>query len=175
MKKLKLTGIMLIGLLVCSCSDNEPVTDYTEWKTENLTYFNNMKDSTGYLLDSVLTNYGYFGYYYKIQVAGDTASTSPAYDDIVKVNYKGSTIDGFVFDKTYNGDSPINDSTAKPVSFYANQLILGWTANLMKMKEGEVRTVVLPYVLAYGVNGAGRAILPYSTLKFDINLVKVFN
>lgn len=173
MKKIKLTGIALIAFLLSSCN-KDTVTDYSEWRIENQTYFQNMKDSTGFVFDSVLTNYGYFGYYYRILTKGDSASISPAYNDIVEVNYQGSTIDGFVFDKTYSGSSSLNDSTATPVTFYTNKLILGWTVNLMKMKKGEVRTIVLPYVLAYGAGGAGSAIPPYSTLRFDIHLVKVF-
>jgi FKBP-type peptidyl-prolyl cis-trans isomerase FklB len=40
------------------------------------------------------------------------------------------------------------------------------------MKVGEIRTIVLPYYLAYGTMGAG-SILPYSTLLFDMQLISI--
>lgn len=85
---------------------------------------------------------------------------SPKADDLVTVNYKGTLIDGKVFDS----------SNEKPVEFAANQVIKGWTEMLQLMKKGSKVKVVIPQDLAYGENGT-YGIDPYSTLVFEIELV----
>lgn len=173
--KLIFSVFSLFAFLICSCDNHDPADSIAKWKSDNDSYFTNMKDSTGYIKDTVATNIGNLFYYYKITTPGDQSSTSPAYSSYVKVNYKGCLINGSIFDETYTGSNPKNDSTAKPVSFYANQLIPGWTINLTQMKTGETRTIVLPHQLCYGIYGMGPAIPPYSTLKFDIQLISFTN
>lgn len=157
-----------------SCVDeNEEYTQMIEkWKTDNDKYYTNMKDSTSFKLYNLPLEYGGGSYYYKIIKMGDTTTVSPLLTDIVTVNYRGMLIDGKSFDATYSGTNPLNNPTAKPAEFTVNQLITGWSVNLTQMKPGEVRTIVLPYNLAYGVYGVG-SILPYSTLKFDIHLISI--
>jgi len=134
-----------------------------------------MKDSIGYTQDTVVTIAGNVFYYYKITTRGNLSSSSPSHNAKVTVNYRGSLITGKVFDNTYSGNNPANDSTAKPVSFYTNQLITGWAANLEQMKAGEIRTVILPHELGYGIYGMNPVIPPYTTLKFDIQLISFSN
>jgi peptidylprolyl isomerase len=52
-------------------------------------------------------------------------------------------------------------------------VIPGWEKTLMDMKAGEKRTVVIPSNLAYGANGAGGIIKPFSPLRFEMELVSV--
>jgi FKBP-type peptidyl-prolyl cis-trans isomerase len=52
-------------------------------------------------------------------------------------------------------------------------VIPGWEKTLMNMKAGEKRTVVIPSSLAYGANGAGGIIKPFSPLRFEMELVSV--
>lgn len=84
--------------------------------------------------------------------------------DSVVVNYKGSLINGTVFDQTEPG---------LPANFVVNKLIPGWTEALEIMKEGDHWELVIPAALAYGSRGAGGVIPPNQTLVFDLELVKV--
>ncbi len=169
-------ALFLVVILSFSFSCIDDNDDYTKmiekWKIDNDKYFTNMKDSSSFKLYNIPVEHGGGSYYYKIINRGDTAAVSPLLTDLVTVNYKGFLIDGTVFDATYNGTNPLNNPTAKPLEFTVNRLITGWSVNLSQMKPGEVRTIVLPYNLAYGIYGAG-SILPYSTLRFDINLISI--
>lgn len=80
--------------------------------------------------------------------------------DTVWVNYKGTLLDGTVFDE--------NDST----KFVANRVIPGWTEGLGLMGEGGKATLYIPAELAYGERG-NRTIEPNSTLVFEVEVLKV--
>ena len=80
--------------------------------------------------------------------------------DTVWVNYKGTLLDGTVFDE--------NDSTM----FVANRVIRGWTEGLGLIGEGGKATFFIPADLAYGERG-NRSIAPNSTLIFDVEVLKV--
>ncbi len=90
----------------------------------------------------------------------------PAATSKVEVFYKGTLINGKVFDAT--------EEAAGPVTFKTNNLISGWTQALELMREGDEWELVIPANLAYGTRGAGNgAIPPDQTLVFDLTLVKV--
>jgi len=171
---LKVLFFIFIISFSISCDNYQKEYDkmIEKWKTDNDMYFTNMKDSTSYKLYTLPAEYGGGTFYYKIISKGDTTATSPLLTDDVTVNYKGMFIDGVTFDSTFSGTNPLDNPTAKPAEFSVNRLITGWTVNLTQMKPGEVRSVVLPYNLAYGIYGVG-SILPYSTLKFTIHLISV--
>jgi FKBP-type peptidyl-prolyl cis-trans isomerase FklB len=103
------------------------------------------------------------GLQYKVIKSGK--GKAPKASDTVTVNYKGTLIDGTVFDST--------DKTGKPVSFKLNEVIKGWTEVLQKMKPGAHWKVYIPPELAYGERGIGGPIGPNATLIFDIHLVSV--
>jgi FKBP-type peptidyl-prolyl cis-trans isomerase len=84
--------------------------------------------------------------------------------DMVTVDYKGSLINGKVFDQ-----SPVG----KPATFPAGALIPGWVEALSLMKEGDHWQIVLPSELGYGPEGAGKDIPGNQTLVFDLVLDKV--
>jgi FKBP-type peptidyl-prolyl cis-trans isomerase FklB len=103
------------------------------------------------------------GLQYRVIKAGAGAMpTSPA--DLVTVTYKGSLIDGTVFDQTEPGQS---------VEFEAGGLIQGWVLALQLMKEGDEWELVIPAELGYGAQGAGGVIPPNQTLVFTMGLQKV--
>ncbi|MDY4997952.1 MAG: FKBP-type peptidyl-prolyl cis-trans isomerase, partial [Bacteroidaceae bacterium] len=52
-------------------------------------------------------------------------------------------------------------------------VIPGWTEGLQLMSEGAKYRFYIPYLLGYGEQGAGPSIPPYSTLIFDVELIKV--
>ncbi|MBR8534669.1 FKBP-type peptidyl-prolyl cis-trans isomerase [Carboxylicivirga sediminis] len=102
------------------------------------------------------------GLQYKVIEEGTGAS--PLATDEVKVHYKGSLINGEVFDSSEGSE---------PISFPLNRVIPGWTEGLQLMKEGGKTIFYIPYQLAYGERGAGQVIPPYSALIFEVELIKV--
>jgi FKBP-type peptidyl-prolyl cis-trans isomerase len=98
------------------------------------------------------------GLQYKLVSAGADYKVQP--QDTVWVSYKGTLIDGTVFDQ--------NDSTR----FIANRVIKGWTEGLGLLGEGGEATLYIPAELAYGQRG-NRGIAPNSTLIFDVKVHKV--
>ena len=98
------------------------------------------------------------GLQYTIIAEGAGEKITPM--DTVWVNYKGTLLDGTVFDE--------NDSTM----FVANRVIRGWTEGLSLLGEGGKATLYIPSDLAYGERG-NRAIAPNSVLIFDVEVLKV--
>ena len=98
------------------------------------------------------------GLQYTIIAEGAAEKIAP--QDTVWVNYKGTLIDGTVFDE--------NDST----QFIANRVIKGWTEGLGLLGEGGKATLYIPAKLGYGERG-NRSIAPNSTLIFDVEVLKV--
>lgn len=90
---------------------------------------------------------------------------TPGPEDMVKVHYRGTLIDGTEFDSSY--------SRGEPAVFSLKQVIPGWAEAMQLMKEGAKFNVVIPSDLAYGANGAGGVIGPHATLIFDIELLEV--
>ena len=98
------------------------------------------------------------GLQYKMENAGGEYKVAP--QDTVWVNYKGTLLDGTVFDE--------NDST----KFIANRVIKGWTEGLGLLGEGGKATLYIPAKLGYGERG-NRNIAPNSTLIFDVEVLKI--
>ena len=98
------------------------------------------------------------GLQYTIVAEGAAEKVGP--QDTVWVNYKGTLLDGTVFDQ--------NDST----KFVANRVIKGWTEGLGLLGEGGKATLYIPSDLAYGERG-NRSIEPNSVLVFDVEVLKV--
>lgn len=103
------------------------------------------------------------GLQYKVITKGNGAS--PKATDKVTTHYRGSLIDGTVFDESYQ--------RGEPIEFPVNGVIAGWTEVLQLMKVGDKWEVYIPSNLAYGDRGAGAAIGPNATLIFTIELLKV--
>lgn len=108
--------------------------------------------------DGVITTESGLTYRYATKGTGK----SPVDGDKVKVTYRGTLVDGTEFDKS-----------EEPIEFGVNQVIPGWTELLKLMKEGDQVIAYIPYDLAYGANGSGSSIEPFSTLIFDVTLLKV--
>jgi FKBP-type peptidyl-prolyl cis-trans isomerase len=86
----------------------------------------------------------------------------PAASSVVTVHYKGSLLDGTVFDSS---------GTGSPVSFPLNEVIRGWTEGVQLMRAGGRYQFWLPPSLAYGEQGSPPVIGPNQTLVFEIELV----
>lgn len=90
---------------------------------------------------------------------------SPKSTDKVTTHYKGTLLDGTVFDSSYE--------RGEPASFPVNGVIAGWTEALQLMREGSVWELFIPSNLAYGARGAGGKIGPNATLCFTVELINV--
>ena len=102
------------------------------------------------------------GFYYEILREGK--GPSPTMKNTVRLHYHGTLIDGSVFDSSVD--------RGEPVTFPVNGVIPGWIEGLQLMKEGDKAEFVIPQALAYGPGGAG-SIPPFSTLVFEVELLKV--
>jgi FKBP-type peptidyl-prolyl cis-trans isomerase FkpA len=89
---------------------------------------------------------------------------SPKATDSVKVNYRGTLIDGTEFDNSYRRN--------QPAIFPLNRVIPCWTEGLQKMKVGGKANLVCPSDLAYGDQG-NPSIPGGATLNFEIELLDV--
>ena len=89
----------------------------------------------------------------------------PLANSRVIVHYKGTLINGTIFDSSY--------ARGEPIEFALNQVIKGWQEALQLMSVGSKWQVIIPSELAYGERGAGKAIGPNSTLIFDIELLSI--
>lgn len=99
------------------------------------------------------------------EVVKGTEGKKPTADDVVEVHYEGKLIDGTIFDSSIQrGES---------VSLEINRVIQGWTEGLQLMSEGSKYKFYIPYQLGYGEQGAGPKIPPYSTLVFEVELIKI--
>ncbi|MES2558672.1 MAG: FKBP-type peptidyl-prolyl cis-trans isomerase [Bacteroidota bacterium] len=85
----------------------------------------------------------------------------------VSMMYKGTLLNGEVFDQNMDGSRPAFEFTIG-----LGQVIPGWDEAVAMMKEGEEYKLIIPWKLAYGERGAG-PIPPFSSLVFDVKLVKV--
>ncbi len=103
------------------------------------------------------------GLQYEVLAPGTGAK--PVATDEVTVHYKGTLTNGMQFDSSYD--------RGEPTSFTLNQVIPGWTEGLQQMPIGSKYRFYIPYALAYGERGAGKDIPPYSTLIFEVELIKI--
>ncbi len=103
------------------------------------------------------------GLQYEVLTMG--TGVKPLATDTVTVHYKGSLADGKQFDSSYD--------RGEPISLPLDGVIPGWTEGVQLMPEGSKFRFYIPYQLGYGERGAGQDIPPFSTLIFDIELIKV--
>ena len=88
----------------------------------------------------------------------------PMANDQVEVKYVGRLPDGTVFDKS-----------TQPQWFRLDSVISGWSSALQQMPVGAKWRLVIPSALAYGADGAGELIPPYTPLVFEIELLNTLH
>lgn len=99
---------------------------------------------------------------YKVITEGTGAI--PKSNDTVKVNYRGTLINGKEFDSSAK--------QGRPATFMVNRVIKGWTVALEHMKVGSKWELFVPPALGYGDMGSG-TIEPGSALIFEVELVSI--
>ena len=90
---------------------------------------------------------------------------SPSASDTVKVNYRGTLIDGTEFDSSYKRN--------QPAQFPLSGVIRCWTEGVQKMKVGGKARLVCPSGIAYGDKGHPPVIPGGATLIFEIELLEI--
>ncbi len=97
-------------------------------------------------------------------VKSGTSERSPRGNNVVTVHYKGSLINGKVFDSSYE--------RGYPEAFRLGELITGWQIALTQMHVGDHWIVYIPWEVGYGKKGNGN-IPGYSTLVFEMELIAI--
>lgn len=173
-KKIVLLPVLLLSLVFfTSCEQTKEVSRFDNWPARNQHYVDSLQNVVDKNLDPSLfvvtpkTGASRTKFFAKKLVT--TTNPSPIYTDTVKVAYRGTLINGDVFDQSFYGKDPDLNFDI-PAKFAISNLVVGFTETLQQMKKGERWKVYLPYQLAYGASGQG-SILGYSTLIFDITLV----
>jgi FKBP-type peptidyl-prolyl cis-trans isomerase len=103
------------------------------------------------------------GLQYKVIKKGQGAKPTPT--DTVKVQYKGTLLDGKEFDSSYKRN--------EPAVFQVNQVIAGWQEAMPLMETGSTLELYIPPDLAYGDRGAPPVIEPGSMLVFQVELLEI--
>ena len=121
------------------------------------------------------------GLKYVITKAG--TGIKPKNGDTVLVNYAGRNLEDKVFDSSIEAIAKQAGlqqpgRTYEPIVVYVgsagteHSVIEGWNEGLLLLNEGSKATFMVPSNLGYGAQGQGE-IKPFSTLVFDLELVKV--
>jgi peptidylprolyl isomerase/FKBP-type peptidyl-prolyl cis-trans isomerase FklB len=146
-------SLAVLGLCIASqaCSQGQP-------QTQNAVAF--MAQNA--LVEGVKTLPS--GVQYKVVKSGPDSGANPTPEDMVKVNYEGTLLNGQVFDSSYK--------SGKPVTFRLKNLIQGWIDPLQHMRPGDEWILYVPPRLGYGDQQTG-PIPPNSVLVFKIELIAV--
>ncbi len=103
------------------------------------------------------------GLQYKVLTPG--TGEKPKATDTVIAHYKGTLVDGSIFDSSYR--------RGKPFTTPVNRVIKGWTEALQMMKVGAKWRLFIPPHLAYGTRSPSPNIPANSALIFDIELLEI--
>lgn len=152
MKRISISFLLSFMLLIIlsACKEDK----WIDWKILNDQWYAKHKTDVGFLTTTS-------GVCYKIIYPGYSYERRPDANSVIVVSYKGSLIDGSVFDKTGN------DSV---VSMYLSNTIAGWKEILPKIHNGGSLRLYIPSASGYGTSTSNTAIPPNSVLIFDIVL-----
>jgi FKBP-type peptidyl-prolyl cis-trans isomerase FklB len=104
------------------------------------------------------------GLQYKVLKEG--TGKTPTDTNWVRINFRGTLVDGTVFEDTYK-------SFGQPVAFAVNGVFPGWAEALKLMKEGAKWQLFIPSNIAFGERGTGTLIGPNATLIIEVELIAV--
>lgn len=109
------------------------------------------------------------GLQYSDTTTGDGAEATQGQQ--VTVHYTGWLYEDGKQGAKFDSSKDRGDPFVFPLG--AGRVIKGWDEGVAGMKVGGARTLVIPPALGYGARGAGGAIPPNATLKFDVELLGV--
>jgi FKBP-type peptidyl-prolyl cis-trans isomerase FklB len=144
---------------------NEEIQNYFEMQQKSI-YQNNINEGEQFLEENskrqnVVTLES--GLQYEIIKEGN--GEKPLLSDTVTTHYHGTLINGEVFDSSIR--------RGQPATFPVSGAIKGWTEALQMMSVGSKWKLYIPHHLAYGSQGAGNSIAPYTTLIFEVELIDI--
>ena len=90
---------------------------------------------------------------------------TPGPTDTVRVNYRGTLMNGREFDSSYKN--------GRPAEFKLSNVIKCWTEGLQMMKVGGKAKLVCPSNLAYGEDGIPGSVPRYAALIFEVELLDI--
>lgn len=102
------------------------------------------------------------GLYYIVTKNGTGAL--PKQGQKLTVHYTGKLLNGTKFDSSVDRNDPFKFELGGGV-------IKGWNEGFALFNKGTKATLIIPYQLGYGAQGAGADIKPYSPLLFDVELI----
>ncbi len=107
----------------------------------------------------------YTGLRYIVIEPGKQDGPTPMPGMMVSVTYKGSLLNGTVFDET-DATKPLK------VRLGRSNLVAGWEEALQKMHRGEKWLLIVPPELGYGSRGRAPTIPRSATLVFEMELLE---
>jgi FKBP-type peptidyl-prolyl cis-trans isomerase FklB len=131
---------------------------YKVFIAENEAFLAKNKEKTGVIVTPS-------GLQYEVIKMGN--GPKPTAGSEVKVHYTGTLIDGTEFDSSVK--------RGEPAQFMVSGVIPGWTEALQLMPVGSKFKLYIPENIAYGANGAGEMIKPFSALIFEVELLEILN
>jgi len=155
MKRTSLISLFTLFFIIAitSCSKED---EYIDWKIMNEQWLvNNLNN------DSIVQTSS--GLQYKVIYQGWPDSRKANANSSVIVTYEGKLINDSVFD------------SGTKQGFYLSEVVTGWMEGIKKMNEGGKYILYIPSSLAYGKDGSGDDIPPYSTLIFEIELIASYD
>jgi FKBP-type peptidyl-prolyl cis-trans isomerase FkpA/FKBP-type peptidyl-prolyl cis-trans isomerase FklB len=100
-----------------------------------------------------------------VQTIKEGTGAMPTASDTVKVNYRGTLIDGTEFDSSYKRGAP--------AQFPLSRVIKCWTEGVQQIKVGGKSRLICPADIAYGDRGSPPMIKPGATLVFEVELLEI--
>ena len=106
-----------------------------------------------------------------------TERIKPAVGDTVLVNFMARTLDGrFIESNRPEEMRPeVPGIGGGELKFTAGkgEVIRGWDEGILLMTEGSIFKFIIPSKLAFGMEGSGEAIPPFTTILLEVELVKI--
>lgn len=192
-KSLYIFTLLAAFLALSSCSESEEVGEFDNWKERNQLYVDSIAhlantSTDGWTkivafnlseeVEKANPNNNHFVYIQQIE--NGAGETCPLYNDSIRVHYLGRLIpsstypQGYVFGKSYSTYT-LNEATDVPTLLAVNQNVDGFATAVMRMVEGDVCKIVIPYYLGYGESGNSSGDVPgYSALIFDVKLARIY-
>jgi len=156
---------LFLALSFVSCNKKVEVEPYPE--TQKL------KDDQiiqAYLAENNITDYEKrpSGLYHVPITTSDLPK--PVENDSVAIHYTGWLLYGKIFDSSYYSQ----DASPFLIKQGRTGVIEGWKEGIPLIPKGGKSLLIIPAHLAYGANGSGALIPPYSILAFEIEIIDIY-